>query len=140
MKKIFMIVSFVVGISFLTHAQVVSEAEHKIIYQLVDGNSEVHDKFLRQLENVLEAAPNSQIEVVVHGMGVDLMRNDTNTQSQRIKALIDGGVTIVVCENTLKQRNLKKEQFLEFAGFVPTGILEIVMKQEQGWIYIKAGI
>lgn len=140
MKKIFMVVSVVVGINFLAQAQVVSEAEHKIIYQLVDGSAEVHDKFLRQLENVLEAAPNSRIEVVVHGMGVDLMRNDTNTQEQRIKALTDRGVEIVVCENTLKQRRLTKEQFLEFASFVPAGVLEIVMKQEQGWIYIKAGM
>jgi uncharacterized protein len=30
--------------------------------------------FLRQIHNILVAAPNSKIEVVTHGMGVDLLK------------------------------------------------------------------
>lgn len=121
-------------------AQVVSEAPHKIIFQLTDGNVDVHEKFLRQLENVLRAAPNAQIEVVTHGMGIDLMRKSTNLYTDRIAALVEKGVEFMVCENTLSQRKLEKGEFLELSGFVQAGVLEIVIKQEQGWIYIKAGI
>ncbi|WP_194974768.1 DsrE family protein [Aquiflexum lacus] len=124
---------------FAVKAQVSSEAEHRIIFQITDGNPETHSKFLRQLNNVLAAAPNSKIEVVTHGMGVDLLKKDNNSFSNDLENLVDKGVDFVVCENTLKQRKLKKEEFLSLASFVPSAILELVIKQEQGWIYIKAG-
>lgn len=124
---------------FAASAQVSSEAGHKIIFQLTDGNAETHSKFIRQINNVLEAAPNSKIEVVTHGMGVDLLKKDNNSFIKDLENLVGKGVDFVVCENTLKQRNLKKEGFLPLASFVPSAILELVIRQEQGWIYIKAG-
>ena len=50
------------------------------------------------------------------------------------------GIKMVVCENTMKQKKIKKEQLLPFMQTVPMGIGEIVLKQEQGWSYIKAGL
>jgi len=44
-----------------------------------------------------------------------------------------------VCENTLKQRKIDKSEILPEASFVPVGIAELVLKQEEGWAYIKAG-
>lgn len=138
MRSLISIFFFLV-ISLPVHAQVVSEAEHRIVFQLVSGHSETHTKFLRQLNNILTAAPNSNIEVVTHGMGVDLLKAKDNGFEQDLKSLTAKGVNFVVCENTLKQRNLEKHQFLSLANFVPSAILELVIKQEQGWIYIKAG-
>jgi hypothetical protein len=56
-----------------------------------------------------------------------------------INNLIEQGVSFVVCENSLKQQKLTKEQIFPKAGFVPAGLVEIIEKQEQGWSYIKAG-
>lgn len=123
----------------IASAQVVSTAEHKILFQLTDGEQEVHKKFIRQLNNVLTAAPNAKIEVVTHGMGIDLLSKKDNPFESDLQKLVDKGVVFVICENTLKQREMKKEQFLPLAGFVPAAIIELVMKQEAGWIYIKAG-
>lgn len=133
---LFILLLFSVAIA---QAQVTSEAEHKIIFQLTDGNAEIQTKFIRQVNNVLDAAPNSKIEVVTHGLGVDLLKKENNPFIKDLENLVDRGVDFVVCENTLKQRKLKKDQFLTLADFVPSAILELVIKQEQGWIYIKAG-
>ena len=130
---------FILVIGLPVHAQVVSEAEHRIIFQLVSGDSETHTKFLRQIGNILIAAPNSKIEVVTHGMGVDLLKAKDNDFEQDLESLTGQGVDFVICENTLKQRKFEKNQFLPLAKFVPSAILELVIKQEQGWIYIKAG-
>lgn len=130
---------FLLIVGLPVHAQVVSEAEHRIIFQLVSGNSETHTKFLRQINNILTAAPNSNIEVVTHGFGVDLLKIKDNEFEQDLESLVEKGVNFVICENTLKQRKLEKNQFLSLAKFVPSAILELVIKQEQGWIYIKAG-
>jgi intracellular sulfur oxidation DsrE/DsrF family protein len=45
----------------------------------------------------------------------------------------------VVCENTLKNRNISKDLLIPNVEFVPAGIAEIVEKQEEGWSYIKGG-
>lgn len=130
---------FLLFFSFQLRAQVVSEEPHRIIFQLTDGDSSTHFKFIRQINNILEAAPNAQIEVVTHGMGIDLLKLINNPFENPLKELKERGVEFVVCENTLRQRNMKKGQFLPLAGFVPSAVLELVIKQEKGWIYIKAG-
>ena len=43
------------------------------------------------------------------------------------------------CANTLKARNLTKEALIPEAVAVPSGIGEVIMKQEEGWSYLKAG-
>jgi intracellular sulfur oxidation DsrE/DsrF family protein len=130
---------FLLFISFQVRAQVVSEEPHRIIFQLTDGDSITHFKFIRQINNILAAAPNAQVEVVTHGMGIDLLKIKNNPLENSLKDLKARGVEFVICENTLKQRNMKKEQFLPLSGFVPSAVLELVIKQEKGWIYIKAG-
>jgi uncharacterized protein len=139
MKTILLSVSLFLFFSALTNAQIVSDKTHKIIFQLTDGQLETHKKFLRQINNVLEAAPQAKIEVVTHGMGVDLLRKDQNELESEIVALKSQGVDFVICENTLKQRQLQKDIFLSVVRFVPSAIVELVLKQEEGWIYIKAG-
>lgn len=141
MKAMKLLFSFLLLFTFskALQAQTVSDAEHKIIFQLTDGDAGVHQKFIRQLNNILQAAPNAKIEVVTHGMGIDLLKLEQNTFEDELLALSKKGILFVICENTLKQRGMQKNQFLSLAGFVPSAILELVQKQENGWIYIKAG-
>ncbi len=120
-------------------AQTVSSANHRIVFQLTDGQTDAHIKFLRQLNNILEAAPNAQLAVVTHGMGVDLLRTENNDLEKELVKLKDMGVEFIVCQNTMKQRNLQQSYFLAWISYVPSAILEIVTRQEKGWSYIKAG-
>lgn len=138
MRKIYLLL-FILVMANVSMAQVVSEKEHLIVMQLTNGDTDVHKKFIRQLNNIMTAAPNAKIEVVTQGMGIDLLKIQQNPYEKELGLLVNKGVQFVICENTLKQREMKKDQFLTLAGFVPSAILEIVMKQEAGWIYIKAG-
>jgi uncharacterized protein len=54
-----------------------------------------------------------------------------------VAALKARGVKFEVCEITLKNRNLKKEQFIEEADFTPSGVARIAKLQFQGAAYIK---
>ena len=111
-------------------AQTVSSANHRIVFQLTDGQADTHVKFLRQLNNILEAAPNAQLAVVTHGMGVDLLRIEKNGLEKELVKLKDMGVEFIVCQNTMKQRNLQQSYFLAWISYVPSAILEIVIRQE----------
>ena len=40
----------------------------------------------------------------------------------------------------MKQKKIVRSQLLPFVSTVPMAIAEIVVKQEQGWSYLKAGL
>lgn len=114
-------------------------AEHKIVFQLTSADTTVHKMLVRQLGNVLAAAPNSKVEVVCHGPGITMLTTAKTIVLPKIIELKGKGMEFVVCENTLAERKVTKEEIIPQAGFVKAGIIEIVKKQEEGWSYIRAG-
>ncbi len=117
----------------------VDMAEHKIVFQLTSADSNVHKMLVRQLGNVLAAAPNSKIEVVCHGPGIAMLTTKQTIVHPKVSELKGKGIDFVVCENTLKEKKVTKEEIILEASFVKAGIIEIVKKQEEGWSYIRAG-
>ena len=114
-------------------------AEHKIVFQLTSADTNVHKMLVRQLGNVLAAAPNSKIEVVCHGPGITMLTTKQTIVHPKVSELNGKGIDFVVCENTLKEKKVTKEEIIPEAAFVKAGIIEIVRKQEEGWSYIRAG-
>jgi hypothetical protein len=48
------------------------------------------------------------------------------------------GVQFDVCQITLRNRKLGKEQFIEETTFVPSGVAEITrLQQREGYAYLK---
>lgn len=113
--------------------------KHRIVMQLVSGDTLVHKGLMRQLRNMLEAAPTLQMEVVCHGPGMDLLMSDRSIVADKVKQFSERGIVFLACENTIKERALERSKVLSEAGFVKAGIIHIVERQEQGWSYIKAG-
>ncbi len=112
---------------------------HKIVFQLTSDDTLVHKSLVKQLNNILTAAPDALIEVVCHNNGVAMMLLSKTVVHPKIVELAAKGVKFVVCENTMKERKIDKSLIVAEAGFVPSGIIEIVTKQEEGWSYLKAG-
>jgi intracellular sulfur oxidation DsrE/DsrF family protein len=54
-----------------------------------------------------------------------------------VAALKARGVKFEVCEITLKNRGLTKEQFVQEADFTPSGVVRITKMQLAGYAYIK---
>jgi len=120
-------------------ADVVSMDEHKVVIQLTSADTNVHKTMVKQLGNLLAAAPNTKIEVVCHSAGLDILRTKLTVVYPKLKELNGKGVKFVACENTLKERKISKEEIISESGYVKAGILEVIMKQEEGWSYIRAG-
>lgn len=112
---------------------------HKIVFQLSSDDTLVHKGLMRQLNNILTAAPNSKLEVVCHGPGINMLLSDKTVILDKIQLLKTKGVAFEACENTLKEKNISRDKIISEAGFVPSALVEIVIRQEQGWSYIKAG-
>lgn len=140
MKKILLSV-LVLLVAFNGNAQNNHKPDkiHKIVFQLTSDDTLVHKGLMKQLNNVLKAAPTTKIEVVCHGPGINFLVTDKTTVYTNIMQMKAKGVTFEACENTLKEKNISKDRIIPEAGFVPSAIVEIITKQEEGWSYIKAG-
>lgn len=111
----------------------------KIVFQLTSGDTMAHKALMRQITNTTSVSPGSQIEVVCHGPGLEMLQNDKSVVAKKIREHVANGVSFVACEFTMKEKKVTREQLLPEAGTVQGGVLEIVRKQAQGWYYIKAG-
>jgi len=112
---------------------------HRIIFQLVSGDTLGHKQLMKQLNNIQSVAPGTQMEVVCHGPGLDMLVAEKSTVADKIRKLTQSGVVFYACEFSMTERKVEKKALISDAGLVPAGIIEIVKRQEQGWSYIKAG-
>lgn len=118
-------------------------AQSSVVYHL-DNASIQGLKGLRNIRNHLDVAPQTKIIVVTHAEGVDLLiegaKDDKNAveYAPLIAALKSRGVRFEVCEITLKNRKLNKDQFILDAEFTPSGVVRIADLQFQDkYAYIK---
>ena len=116
-------------------------AQDKVVYHF-DNAVAQGLKGLRNVRNHLDTDPGARIAVVTHAEGVDMLMEGAKAANGSeyaplVSALKGRGVTFEVCEITLKNRGLKKEQFIQEADFTPSGVVRIAKLQGQGYAYIK---
>lgn len=136
MKKLLLILILAFSINQL-NAQ--NEANHRIVFQLTTDDTLAHKALMKQLNNILSVAPTTEIEVVCHGPGMNMLINGKSTVVAKIQDLKKRDVQFMACEFSIKERNIDRNTIITEAAYVKAGIMEIVSKQEQGWSYIKAG-
>jgi len=127
--------------SIIATAAFAAAAQDKVVYHIDDAAAQAL-KGLRNIRNHLDTEPTTQIIVVTHANGVDFLMEgakDANggAFAGPVAALVARGVRFEVCEITLKNRNLKKDQFLQEAEFTPSGVVRIAKLQLAGQAYIK---
>jgi intracellular sulfur oxidation DsrE/DsrF family protein len=138
MKKVFLLASLIMVL--YSKALLAQPDDHKIIFQFTNAVDTMQQKaFVNQLKNVTAYWPDAQIEVVVYNQGLELVMPAKSKHIDAVKQLIEKGVRFVVCENTMKQRNIGKAEFIPEVEYTPAGIVELVERQERGWMYIKGG-
>lgn len=119
-------------------------AQDKVVYH-IDAAQAQATKGLRNIRNHLDVAPETRIMVVTHADGVDFLlegakdKNNPNIDyASLVSALKARGVKFEVCEITLRNRNLRKEQFNMDAEFTPSGVARIGQLQaRERYAYIK---
>ncbi len=93
---------------------------------------------LKNITNILEEAPDTQVEVVCHGAGIGLVEKARTDHAEAVEALVKRGVKFLACENTMRQKSIRKEGLLPGVGTVPSGAVEVIRKQQyDGFGYFK---
>ena len=134
MRKL--ILTTIIGLFISVSA--IAQKTHKVVLQINTGDTTVWHGAMRNIANMqISLGNNTQIEVVAHGSGIGLLIASKTTQQAKIAELAAMGVKFVACENTIRERKIDKATILPQSAFVPSGVSEIVLKQEEGWAYLK---
>ena len=110
----------------------------KAVVHINFADSERQEHGLKNIENILrEEGSTTEIEVVCHGPGISLLVKAKSAHADQVASLIKQGVRFAACENTMKQKQIAFEQLLSGVTTVPSGAVEIIRKQSEGYGYFK---
>jgi intracellular sulfur oxidation DsrE/DsrF family protein len=109
----------------------------KAIVHINFPDSERQKHGLKNVTNILKEEKGAEIEVVCHGGGIGLLVEDMTNQTDEVARLIKEGVTFVACENTLRDKSIPKEKLLPDVTTVPSGAVEVIRRQQEGFGYFK---
>lgn len=143
MKKIIYVLSSIFFFFGFLVVPAFAAGPTEVVYHIDDADSQ-GIKGLRNIRNHLDVSPQTKIIVVTHANGVDIMMEGAKDKKGGIEyaplvsALKSRGVRFEVCEITLINRNLKKDQFILDADFTPSGVVRVADLQYQNrFAYIK---
>ena len=113
----------------------------------VDENDPVKMKIvLNNAENVTkyyrDKGEDVKIEIVAHGPGLHMFREDTSPVKTRIAAMAleQDNLAFSACGNTMKvmkKKEGKEVQLISEATRVPAGVVRLMELQEEGWNYVR---
>ena len=114
---------------------------HNIVIQLNTADTASWSSVIGNIKNIQKAWPtNLNIEVVVHGKAIDFLVKDKTYFTNDIQLLASQGIKFNACQNTMRKHNITADMLLKVAGTVPSGVVEVITKQEEGWSYLKSGL
>ena len=114
---------------------------HNIVVQLNTADTASWSSIIGNIKNIQKVWPtNLNIEVVVHGKAIDFLIKDKTFFAEDIQLLSGQGIKFNACQNTMRKHNITADMLLKVAGTVPSGVVEVITKQEEGWSYLKSGL
>jgi hypothetical protein len=135
MKKIILMVSTLISLTYFAHAQ---NKDYKVVFDMTSKDTLNQQSLLREMNLIKETNPEAKIEAVIYGQGLGLVTKDGSTRPGEIEKLSSmKDVSFKVCALAMKRNNVDKSQLLPGVQVVPDGIYEIISKQRANWGYIK---
>ncbi|WP_165253362.1 DsrE family protein [Paludisphaera soli] len=110
----------------------------KVVVHVNAPEAGVQGAGLKNVTNILKAAPDARVVVVCHGAGIGLVEKARSDHAEAVASLVKQGVEFAACENTMRQKSIREEDLLPGVATVPSGALEVIRKQQlEGYAYFK---
>lgn len=124
---------------FFCSVELSAQTKHRVVIQFTDSDSLSQASVVGQVKNIKTDLPDATIEVVCHGPGLDLLIKKNSKVPALVQEWNSKGVVFAACNNTMRRRGIKKEDLSAQATVVPSAMVELILKQEEGWSYVKGG-
>jgi intracellular sulfur oxidation DsrE/DsrF family protein len=76
------------------------------------------------------------IEIVAFGLGINMLRADAEI-ANRVEDAAADGIAVMACANSMRNYKIGKDDLTKNVGIVPAGVVEIMQRQRDGWLYLK---
>jgi hypothetical protein len=120
------------------NAQSAAARQQKVVFQVSDADPAKWNLALNNARNVQNdlGKDNVAIEIVAYGPGIGMLKMDS-TVGGRVAEAMGNGVSVVACENTMKNQKLSKADMLAKIGYVEAGVTHLMKRQQEGYAYIR---
>ncbi|MHB1213946.1 MAG: DsrE family protein [Thiobacillus sp.] len=110
----------------------------KMVVQMSDNDPAKWNLALNNIKNVQKdlGKDNVELELVAYGPGIGMLKADSEV-ANRVGEAVDSGVRVVACENTMRGQKLSKDDMNAKIAYVPSGVVEILHRQQQGYAYLR---
>jgi intracellular sulfur oxidation DsrE/DsrF family protein len=123
-----------------------AEGVHRVVMHLDDNDPARMNLVLNNAANVTkyyqEQGEEVEIEIVAYGPGLHMLRADTSPVKERVMGFPDNfdNVSFRACGNTHSKMSAKAGKEVELlpqADMVPSGVIQLIQRQEEGWAYVR---
>ena len=114
------------------------ERPQRLLIQISDYDPRVWGLALANARNVRhDVGPDKvEIEIVVYGPAIRMLEMDSDWRD-RVTEVIDEGIRVIACENTMKSMKLARDDMLGGVEFVKTGLAHVMKRELEGWAYAR---
>ena len=113
-------------------------AADKALFQVTEADEGKWNLVLNNARNLQAGVgpDGAEVEVVAFGPGIQLLKAGSPLAA-RIAEARAAKINVVACENTMAANKLTHADMLPDVGYVPSGVVEVMRKQQQGYAYIR---
>ena len=110
----------------------------KMVIQVSDNDPGKWNLALNNAKNIQKdvGKDNVDIEIVAYGPGINMLKGESEV-ANRVNEAVDSGVKVMACENTMRNQKLDKADMNAKVGYVPSGVVEIMQRQQKGYAYLR---
>ena len=121
-------------------AQAPPATTHHVVFVITSGTAEDWQRTMTLADHFIAGVkPDAtDVEVLAYGPGIGILAKGVATASQ-MPDLEKQGVKFVACQNAMRSAHLTQSDLLPGVVSVPSGVVELVRKQEAGFSYVKVG-
>ncbi len=114
-------------------------ADDKAVFQVSENDEAKWNLALnnaRNMQRQTQGTGGTDIEIVAYGPGIQLLKAGSPIAA-RISETVGGHIKVVACKVSMAGAKLTEAEMLSDIGYVPSGVVELMRKQQQGYAYIR---
>jgi uncharacterized protein len=129
------------GMLLLLSSKVFSQLPpYNVVIDVTTKDTNTHKAVIRWCHEIIDAHPEAKVEVVYYAQSLEMVTQGKSAVPAEVTGLAGKNIAFRVCAIAMKRWNLDKSQLLQGVQSVPDGIYEILLKQKEGYAYIKASL
>jgi intracellular sulfur oxidation DsrE/DsrF family protein len=120
-------------------AETPGAAKERAIFSVSDADPQKWSLTLGNIGNAIDGigAANADVELVVYGPGIAMLRKDSPV-AERIAAALKNGAHIVACQNSMRGFHLETADLAPGVDQVPSGVVELIRREHAGYAYVRS--